>query len=295
MRDGGCAVGADLQTIDPVRQAAQSAFDAFGIVRNHRPLAAFHRRGQFGDALLEADEGIIVAGCPGELVDLGREQMHVLGQPRQRLVGGDVGDDGAQRRDGIFQLLRRAGIVVGAQDRVELAAERADRLVVAGELFGRHQRAQHLADVRQRLLDTGERLRLDAALAVVVDAARQRAYFALDGLDRPARHRFQDRRADFAELAAEGVDRLVQMIGTLQRLDLARDLEQMLFQRAEVRPGRHCGRDRRHLRRRHLILRRLMSCLMLCLARRCLNLCLPRRRSIELALARGDLGHGKIE
>ena len=34
--------------------------------------------------------------------------MHVVGKPRQRVIGGDVGDDGAERCDGAFELLDAA-------------------------------------------------------------------------------------------------------------------------------------------------------------------------------------------
>ena len=72
-----------------------------------RPLAVFQRRGQRGDALLQHGKGIAVAVGARELVDLGRQRVHVVGQPRQRVVGGDVGDDGAQRGDRAFELLHR--------------------------------------------------------------------------------------------------------------------------------------------------------------------------------------------
>ena len=90
MCDGRGAVVADLQAIDPVRQAAQRAFDALGIVRNHRPLAAFEGRGQLGDALLEVGrisglaaarerEGVVGGG------EIGRRRGN--GRRRQRLAG----------------------------------------------------------------------------------------------------------------------------------------------------------------------------------------------------------------
>ncbi len=164
--------------------------------------------------------------------------MHVVGKPRQRVVGGDIGDDGAKRGDGAFELLDRRGIVVGAQDQVELGAEIADRLVVAGQLLGRRQRAQHFADFAQRAFDAGQRLAVGAALAGVVDAARQRADFVFDRFDRPARHRLGDGVTDFGEFAAERGDRLLDAVGTLQRLDLARDLEQMTLERGKIRARR---------------------------------------------------------
>ena len=42
----------------------------------------------------------------------------------------------------------------------------------------------------------------------------------------------------FGEFAAECRDRLLDVVGTLQRLDLARDLDQMTFQRGEIRTRR---------------------------------------------------------
>ena len=111
-----------------------------------RAFAAFQRRGQRGDALFEDREGIAVVAGAGKLIDLGRQGLHVVAEPGQRVVGGDIGDDGAKGGDGAFELLDRGGIVIGAQDQVELGAEIADRLVIAGQLLGRRQRAQHFAD-----------------------------------------------------------------------------------------------------------------------------------------------------
>ena len=77
----------------------------------HRPFAAFQRRGQRGDALFEHRERIAVAFGAGELIDLGRQRVQVVAEPGQRVVGGDVGDDGAKCGDGAFELLH------GARDR----------------------------------------------------------------------------------------------------------------------------------------------------------------------------------
>ncbi len=238
MRKRRGAVVADLQAIDAIGQGAQRAFECFRIVVNDGRRSAFQRIRQRGDAALQRGKGIVVVTGMDQPVDLGRQRVHVVGQPRQRIVGSDVGDDGAQRRDRAFELLHRAGIVVGAQDHVELGAEIADRVVVAGKLLGRHQRAQHLADFGQRALDTVQRVAVDRALTVVVDTARQRADLGLERFDGAARHRLGDGGADFRKLAAEGRDRLLQMIGTLQRLDLAGDLEQMPFQSREIRARR---------------------------------------------------------
>ena len=83
--------------------------------------------------------------------------------------------------------------------------------------------------------------RVDAALAGIVDAARQRADFVFDRFDRPARHRLGDGVANLGQFAAERGDRLLDPVGTLQRLDLAGDLEQMAFERGEIRARRLAG------------------------------------------------------
>ena len=155
-------------------------------------------------------------------------------------VGGDVGNDAAKCGDRAFKLLHRRRIVIRAQDQIELGAEIADRIVVAGQLFGRRQRAQRFADFAERAFDAGERLAVAAVLSVVVDAAGQRADFVLDRFDRPARHRLGDGVTDLGEFGAEGRDRLFDVIGAMQGLDLARDLDQMTFQRRKVRAG-HSG------------------------------------------------------
>ena len=76
-----------------------------------------------------------------------------------------------KRGDRAFELVNRRGIVVGAQDQIELGAEIADRIVIAGELLGRRQRAQHLVDFAERAFDAGQRLAVAAVLTGVVDAA----------------------------------------------------------------------------------------------------------------------------
>ena len=237
-----------------------------------------------------AKEFAVVSGA-GQLIDLGRQHVHVFGKPRQRVVGSDIGDDGAQRRDRAFELLNGRGIVIGAQDQIELGAEIADRLVIAGELLGRGQRAQHFADFGERAFDAGQRLAVAAVLFVFVDAARQRADFVLDQFDRPARHRFGDGGTDFGKLAAERSDRLLDMVGTLQRLDLARDLDQMTFERGEIR-ARRCSRLRRRRRRRSVGRHRRGN---RGHRRRMARRHLPGRRTIEFVLTRRDFGDRRIE
>ncbi len=196
-----------------------------------------------------AKEFAVVAGA-GELIDLGRQGVDVVAEPGERVVGGDIGDDGAKRGDGAFELLDRGGIVIGAQDQIELGAEIADCLVIARQLLRRCQRAQHFANIAQCALDAGQRLGVDGAVAGVVDAAGQRTDFVFDRFDRPARHRLGNGVTDLRQFAAERGDRLLDPVGTLQRFDLAGNLEQMAFERGKIRARRLGGRQ--HGRRRRV-------------------------------------------
>ncbi len=264
-------VGANRDTVEPFRQRAHRIFEQFRLPVGFRRRPCFQRRGQRGQALLELVPGVAVAVEAGKLIDLGRQRVHVVGEPGQRVVGGDVGDDAAQCRDRAFELLHGRRIVVRTQDQIELGAEIADRLVVAGELLGRRQRAQHLADFAERLLDAGQSLAVAAVLAVFVDAAGQRADLVLERFDFAARHRLGDGLTDFGEFAAERRDRFLDMVGTLQRLDLAGDLEQVPLERRKIRTGRCRGRGRRRGLAKRLA-----------------------RWTIKFVLARDDLGDRKI-
>ena len=256
MGEGGGAVIGDGHPIDAVGQRPQRAFDLFGVFAGRRPLAALQRRGQGGDALLQHGEGIAVVAGAGKLVDLGRERVHVVAEPRQRVGGGDVGDDGAKRGDGAFELVDRRGVVAGAQDGVEPGAETADRLVVAGQLFRRLQRAQRFANLVERAFDARQGPAIDTVLPGVVDAAGQRPDLVFDQFDRPARHRLGDGGANLGQFDPEGGDRRLDPAGVLQRFDLAGDLEKMTLERGEIGPGRRCRRCRHGRRQRRRTARR---------------------------------------
>ena len=49
-----------------------------------------------------------------QLIDLGRQQAHVVGKPHQGVIGGDIGDDGAKCCDGAFELTDGRRVVAGA-------------------------------------------------------------------------------------------------------------------------------------------------------------------------------------
>src|SRR5579864_4615478 len=88
---------------------------------------------------------------------------------------------------------------------------------------------------------------VDPVLAGIIDAARQETDFAFDRFDGPARHRLGNRLTNFRKFTAEGRDRLIEMVGPSQGFDLARDLDQMPFQRREIGS---CGRRRGCIGRR---------------------------------------------
>ena len=148
--------------------------------------------------------------------------MDVCAEPGERVIGGNIRDNAAQRGDGAFEL---RGIVVGAQNQIELGAKLADCLVVARQLLRGFQRMKHFTNFAQRSFDPGERLRIDAALAGVLDAAGQRADFVFDRFDGPPRHRLGDSLPNLRQFAAKGGNRLLDAVGTLQRFDLAGDFE----------------------------------------------------------------------
>ena len=250
MGESGCVIVADRYPVEAVGQRPQRNFEMLEAFADHRLLTAFQRRGQRGDALLEDRERIASAFGTGKLIDLGRQCLQVVAEPDQRVVGRDIGDDGAKCCDRVFELADRRGIVVGAQDLVELGAEIADRLVVPRQLLRGSQRAQHFANFAQRTFDAGQRLTVGAALAGVLDAAGQRLDFVFDRFDRPARHRLGNGVTNFRQFAAERGDRLLDPVRTLQGFDLAGDLDEVALERGKIRPCRRCGHHRRRAARR---------------------------------------------
>src|SRR5712671_6720627 len=84
-------------------------------------------------------------------------------------------------------------------------------------------------------------LTVGAALAGVVDAARQRTDFVFDRFDRLAWHRLGNGVTNFRQFAAERGDRLLDPVRTLQGFDLAGDLDEMALERGKIRPRRRCG------------------------------------------------------
>ena len=119
----------------------------------------------------------------------------------------------------------------------------ADRFVEAGQLFGRRQRSQRLMDFAERAFDAAQCRIVAAAVAAGVDAFRELADLAFDRFNGMARHRLGDGLADVREFAAESRNRLFDALG-LQRLDLAGDLRELLFEAGDIRRGSGRARGR---------------------------------------------------
>ena len=274
MRQRRRRVMTDRELVEPIGQCAHRAFELLGISGGGRMLAGFESRGQRRNALFERSERISMTVKAPELVDFRRQHVEIVAETRQRVVRRDVGNDAAQRADGAFKLLHRAAVATAAYDGVDLGAEIADRIVEAGKLLGGLQRAQRIVDLVERALDVGKGLAVAAVLAAVLDAARKGADFILDRFDRMTRHRLGDGVANLGQLVAERGNRLLDCVGTPQRLDLAGDLEQLPFEAGKIRRRRQRGHGRSD--RRRVTHRRG-----------------PRR--IEFMLARGDFRDREFE
>ncbi len=242
---------ADLQMIDAVGQHSDRRFEVTGIV--DRPLAAFEGGGQLRDALLQRCERTGKTVRMRHLVDFGRQHLHVVAQAGERIIRGDIGHDRAQRADRAFELLHRIRIRLRAHQHVDLVAEIANRVIEAGELFGRCQLEQRGVDIAQRLLDALQCIAVDAALAAVFDAPRHRADFVFQRFQRAPRQRFGDGLAHLREFAAEARDRLIDAVGPTQALDLAGEILQLLLEAREIGGGRGRRRHRRRGRLHHLL------------------------------------------
>jgi hypothetical protein len=114
-------VVADRHMVEAVGQRPQRAFEMFRI-----SLTA-------GRSRLSSDEVSAAMRCSStanesprpsdraKLIDLGRQRVDVVAEPGQRVGGGDVGDDGPQRRDGAFELSDREGSSLARKIRSSLA------------------------------------------------------------------------------------------------------------------------------------------------------------------------------
>ncbi len=212
-------VAADRQAVEAFGQRADRAFEVAGIgCRRHR--AAFHRRRQQRDALFQRREHVAAAALR-QMIDLLAQRADVIAHVRDRIVGGDVGGDVAQRADRVLELLDDVGIGVGANQQIDLAGQVLDRRVVALELLGRRQRPHGAVDFVQRALDAAERFLIADGVTAALDLLAQRTDLGLERIDRLARQGFRQRAADFGQFLAEGGNRLVEMVRAAQRLHLA--------------------------------------------------------------------------
>ena len=114
-----------------------------------------------------------------------------------------MGDDAAQRADRRFELLQRGRVFLG-DDQVDLLRQRLHRLVESDQVLGGRQAAQRVAHFREPALEPGQRAQIDAGVAGMVDALRQRLDLDLERFHGVARQRFGELAADVREIFAEG-------------------------------------------------------------------------------------------
>ena len=117
-----------------------------------------------------------------------------------------MGDDAAQGADGGLELLQRRRIVLG-DDHVDLLRQRPHRLVETDQAFRGPEVLQRFAHVAQAAFEAGNGAHIDAALAAVLDALRQRLDFDLEQFHRAARQRLGDQARDVGEVATDRRDR----------------------------------------------------------------------------------------
>ena len=201
------------------------------------PVARFERVRERADPALEARQHV-AAAAGSDVFDLVGQRAHLVGEFRQRVVGGDVRDDAAHGDDRAFELLERRRVLAAAADHVDLARELLHRLVDADQALGRRQAAQRVAHLHEPALDAGDRAAVDARVAGVVDAFGELAHLAFERLDRLARHGVLQHDADLGEVVAQRVDRLadraVDVARPAQRLDLGVDLAQLPLEAGEL-------------------------------------------------------------
>ena len=251
--DGRVVAARILQAFDLVGQALDDRFE----LRRHAAAvlhARLQRLGDMRDTLIEDFQRIAVAstasgggssgrgGSGGHLVDLRGEPMHLAGQMRQRFVGGDMRDDALHRRNGGFQLLESIHVRRGSAEPVDLLRQVVHGFAESIEIFRRPERAQCVEHFRQSALDRRKRLAVGSGLTAVQQPFGKRADFRLKGLDGALRHGVEQGARNLAQRLAQGGDAVLQLRLLAQRLDLAGDVAQMLFQPREI-----LRRDRRRL------------------------------------------------
>ena len=119
--------------------------------------------------------------------------------------------------------------------------QRPHRLLEADQVFRGRQHAQHLADFRQSALKGGERARIDARLATVINSFAERFDFDFKRLYRAPRERLIELAADVGEIGTDRSDGLLDIARRLQRLDASRDLTQLRFEARKIDRGDASG------------------------------------------------------
>src|SRR5262249_16569339 len=85
--------------------------------------------------------------------------------------------------------------------------------VDSGKILRGSELAHRVSDLGKPALDAGQSSAIGACVATLLDALGQFAHLALDRLNRLARHRLLQHRADLSEAVAQRVDRLPNAAG----------------------------------------------------------------------------------
>jgi hypothetical protein len=127
-------------------------------------------------------------------------------------------------------LLHCCRISVG-DDQIDLLRERLDGLVVADQIFSRHEIAQGVAYLGKSPFDSAECAAVDAGFAPFRDPLRENLNLHLERFNRVARQRLVQRTADIPEFGSQGSYCFFDA-RALEGFNLLGDAAQLFFQSA---------------------------------------------------------------
>ncbi len=215
----------ELEPLDLFDESLHHGFQVLHVPVNLR--ARLQRVGDERYALLERGQNVGAR----DLLDLGAQGMHLVGEAGECVVRGDVGHDAAQARDCVLEMLEGGRILGDGSDAVDLLRHRAHGRFEADEALGRGERTQRVTHLEECELNARKVGGIRAGVALVVDPLRERPHLGLQGLDGVARHRLPDHLADLGQVVTQGVDGRIDDAG-LERFDLGVDAAQLLLERA---------------------------------------------------------------
>ena len=137
----------ELNPFELFDQAAEQLFKLprHGVARIGRGI---ERIGERIEATFQHRNGMAACRTTGETVHLGGQRSHVVRHLRQRVVGGDMRDDAAQRADCSFELLQSGRVFLG-DNQIDLLRKRSHRIVESDQVLGGRQAPQCVAHFRE--------------------------------------------------------------------------------------------------------------------------------------------------